>query len=177
MNIDQYLAKNYHFCPRCRAKLINDGEHLSCVGCDFVFYYNPAPAVAIVAFNDDGEVLLNRRKNYPFIDDWDSVGGFVDVKESAEQAVKREFKEETQANCKIVKYWGSSPDFYGQTGQQTINLFFEVKIDKNQKLIPSDDAAELRFFPLDQLPDNIAFANTREFLKLLIKNKGQNVRK
>lgn len=171
MQLDAYLKENYHFCPRCGASLANRSDHLECASCGFIFYYNPAPTVALLAFNDQGEVLLNRRKHPPYQGDWDTVGGFVDHGESIEAAIKREFKEETQGDCELVKYWGSAPDFYGETGGQTINLFFEVKV-LSENLVASDDAFELKYFPLDQLPDNIGFKNAKLFLAKIKHSKG-----
>jgi ADP-ribose pyrophosphatase YjhB (NUDIX family) len=174
MMVNQDLVNNYHFCPRCTGRLEQKDNHLFCPKCELKIYYNPSLAVALIAFNEKGEVLLNRRKIPPNPGSWDTVGGFVNVGETVEQAIRREFKEETQAECEIVRYWGSYPDVYGTELSPTINLFFEVKILRG-KLIASDDAAELRFFPLDQLPKKIAFANTQIFLNLLInQKKGQN---
>jgi len=174
MTVDQFIINNYHFCPRCKHQLQNSDDCLYCSKCDLKIYHNPSLAVAIIAFNQDGEVLLNKRRIAPNPGSWDTVGGFVNVGETVEQAIKREFTEETQAKCEVIGYWGSHPDIYGQEQAATINLFFEVKIIGG-KLLASDDAAELRFFALDQLPKNLAFANTQVFLNLLKKaKKGQH---
>jgi ADP-ribose pyrophosphatase YjhB (NUDIX family) len=170
VKLDTYLKENYKLCPRCGAPLSVDGDHLACPKCPFVYYYNPALAVALIAFNEGGEILLNRKKIEPHKNEWDTVGGFVDVGENAEEAAIREFKEETQADCEIVKYWGSSSDIYGENGIQTINLFFEVKITGGE-LKASDDAAELKFFALDDLPEKIAFQNTTNFINLIKKEQ------
>ena len=170
---NKYFIDNYHYCPRCKSQLTKLTTHLHCANCALKIYPNPSLAVALVAFNQKGEVLLNKRKIAPNPGSWDTVGGFVDVGETVEEAIKREFHEETQGSCEIVKYWGSYPDVYGVEQSPTINLFFEVAIG-DEKLKASDDAAELRFFPLQQLPQNLAFANTQVFLDLLIKEKGKN---
>lgn len=170
---NHYLIDNYHYCPRCKHQLKQVDTHLYCPNCDLKIYPNPSLAVALIAFNERGEVLLNKRKIAPNPGSWDTVGGFVNVGETVEEAVKREFHEETQGRCEIVKYWGSYPDVYGVERSPTINLFVEVTIG-GEKLKASDDAAELRFFPLNQLPKNLAFANTQVFLNLLIKEKGKN---
>lgn len=170
MTVDQFLINNYHFCPRCKHQLQKLDNQLYCSNCDLKIYHNPSLAVALIAFNKNGEVLLNKRKIAPNPGSWDTVGGFVNVGETVEQAIIREFEEETQAKCQILRYWGSCPDIYGLEQSATINLFFEVKIISG-KLLASDDAAELRFFPLDQIPKNLAFANTRVFLNLLKKRK------
>lgn len=170
---NHYLIDNYHYCPRCKHQLKQVDTHLYCPNCDLKIYPNPSLAVALIAFNERGEVLLNKRKIAPNPGSWDTVGGFVNVGETVEEAIKREFHEETQGRCEIVKYWGSYPDVYGVERSPTINLFVEVTIG-GEKLKASDDAAELRFFPLNRLPKNLAFANTQVFLNLLIKEKGKN---
>jgi NADH pyrophosphatase NudC (nudix superfamily) len=173
MKTKNYLVNNYRYCPRCKTELeILDGS-LECNRCGLKIYNNPSLAVALLALNDKGEVLLNKRRIPPHQDNWDTVGGFVSVGETVEQAVKREFEEETMAKCEVIRYWGSYPDTYGLEQAPTINLFFEVKVTAG-KLIASDDAAELRFFSFEKLPKNLAFQNTKVFLDLLKKEKGKN---
>ena len=50
------------------------------------------PHSIVVLFNDKGEVLLEERADDGF---FDFPGGGIDLKESAEDAAKRELKEET----------------------------------------------------------------------------------
>jgi NADH pyrophosphatase NudC (nudix superfamily) len=176
MTNKNYLTKNYHYCPSCKTELKALGRNLECKQCGLKIYNNPSLAVALIAFNDKNEILLNKRRIPPHQGNWDTVGGFVNAKETVEEAIKREFKEETQASCEIVRYWGSHPDIYGPEQLPTINLFFEVKITSG-KLIASDDAAELSFFSLNNLPKNLAFQNTRMFLNLLKKEKGKDDKK
>lgn len=57
------------------------------------------PTVDIVAYNDEGEILLAKKPNEKY---WRFVGGFVDRDDvSYEAAAKREFREETGGNCVI----------------------------------------------------------------------------
>lgn len=57
------------------------------------------PTVDIVAYNDNGQILLAKKPNEKY---WRFVGGFVDRgDESYEAAAKREFREETGGNCEI----------------------------------------------------------------------------
>ena len=177
MRLDSYLQENYQFCPRCGALLDNTAEdHLSCPSCGFKFYYNPALATASTSFNRKGQVLLGQRKREPFAGYWDTVGGFVEVGESLEQAVKREFKEETQADCQIIRYWGSSADVYGEGGIRTLNVFFEVSLDPQQTLVASDDVSDLAFFDLNKPPKKLAFHNAERFLNILKNYKEQHDR-
>jgi len=170
MILDQYLKENYKFCPRCGAKLSNQEDHLSCSSCGFKFYYNPASAVCLVTFNENNEILLAKRGIEPYLGSWDTVGGFIDVSETAEKAAIREFKEETNLNAKVKKYWGSTDDVYGEAGPKAINLFFEMEIIDGE-MKAQDDVAELKYFPINQIPENIKFKCSREFIKILKKEK------
>lgn len=49
----------------------------------------------------DGKVLLLKRAKEPFKDCWSLVGGHADGKETLEEALKREFKEETNLEVEI----------------------------------------------------------------------------
>ncbi len=63
-------------------------------------YKYPRPAVTVDAIvfafiGEKKEVLLIQRKNPPFKGLWALPGGFVDMNETLEEAVKRELQEET----------------------------------------------------------------------------------
>jgi len=51
----------------------------------------------------DGKVLLLKRSNEPFKGCWGLVGGTVEKGESLTQALKREFKEETNLDIEVGK--------------------------------------------------------------------------
>jgi len=61
-------------------------------------YPRPALCVDAVVFLNDGDelkVLLIKRGNSPFKNCWAFPGGFVDMDETVEHAIKRELLEET----------------------------------------------------------------------------------
>ncbi len=160
MSNHPYLAKWYRFCPRCQTKLDIKEENIArCGKCNFVFYNNPATAVVILLINNEGKILLGKRKNEPKKDYWDNPGGFVDVGESAEETVVREMREETGLNISIEKYLGSIPDIYGIG--PTLNLVYTVKSQGGEPQ-PHDDVVELKWFAIKDIPWNkVAFANTK----------------
>ena len=84
--------------------------------------------------------------------------------ESAVEAIKREVKEETGVDIKIIKLLGTYPDKYGEGKDYTINLQFIVEIIKGQP-IANDDVSELVWVPIDNLPQINSFKNTTETLK------------
>jgi len=165
MSPHPYLNQWYQFCPHCQEKLLAREKNFTvCPKCDFAFYNNPAPAVAVLLINNQQQLLLAKRKNPPRQNYWDNPGGFVDVGESAEKTVIREMEEETSLKVKIIKYLGSVPDTYGLG--PTLNLVYLVEKLSGQ-LKAHDDVVELKWFTIDQIPwDEIAFQNTQQAVKM-----------
>ena len=58
-------------------------------------YPHPAVTVDCIVFTSDNKVLLVQRKNEPSKGKWAFPGGFMNIDETAEQAVVRELAEET----------------------------------------------------------------------------------
>lgn len=98
------------------------------------------------------QVLLIKRKNEPFRDFWALPGGFVDENEDLEVAAKRELREETSITIEEViqiKAYGKpfrdprshmvTVAFYGEVGEEVIGK-------------AADDAKELQWFRIDELP-------------------------
>lgn len=115
-----------------------------------------AVTVDIVAFcnaNNRINVLLVKRKNDPFKEQWALPGGFVDKDENLEDAAKREFAEETGIKVKTIEQVRA----FGTPGRdprgRTISIAFLSWLDCEEKPVAGDDAAETKWFTLDELPD------------------------
>jgi ADP-ribose pyrophosphatase YjhB (NUDIX family) len=98
-----------------------------------------------------GRVLLARRAIEPFLGFWDTLGGFVSPGESLEDAVRRELREEAGIEVEVGRLVTTLPDTYGDTGETTVNAFFECRLVAGDPQ-PDDDVAELRWFAPDELP-------------------------
>jgi 8-oxo-dGTP diphosphatase len=72
------------------------------------------PAVAAVIFNDNGEVLLQKRKD---VNKWCIISGHVEFGETIEAAILREIEEETNTKANIVRLIG----VYSSPSSQTYN--------------------------------------------------------
>jgi hypothetical protein len=60
-------------------------------------------------------------------------------------------------------------DTYGPGGIALLNTYFIVRLLSND-LHPQDDVSELKWFDLNDLPENIAFSSDRKAL-LVLKTK------
>jgi 8-oxo-dGTP diphosphatase len=100
-----------------------------------------------------GCVLLIRRKNPPL--GWALPGGFVEVGESVEEAVRREILEETGLTLGNVVQMHT----YSAPGRDprlpTVTVIFAGRASGTP--MAGDDAAEARLFPLDALPPDLCF--------------------
>lgn len=115
----------------------------------------------------DKSILLIKRGVEPYKGYWATPGGYLDWDESAEDAVKREVKEETGLDVTKTSLVGvySNPTRHPK---QTINIVFCAEV-ANDEATPSDDATDAKWFPIDTLPDNLAFdhkQNIKAALKL-----------
>lgn len=116
------------------------------------------PGVRALMFNDRGELLLERQRLFG---SWALPHGCIDVGESALDAVKREVREETGLNVIEADALGlySDPGYsvtYPNGDQvQTLSVAFLVRSWSGDLAVDGDEVAELRFFPLDRLPEPI----------------------
>lgn len=159
----------YYFCPRCRSKLerrkIGDREHPACLTCDWIHWINPTPIAETIVINDDGHVLLIKRKLPPRIGDWALPGGYLDWGENAETAAIREVREETGLEVKLVRLLCTMglPSLLNPE-QCVMKAIFVGEITGGD-LRAGDDALDAKFFAWENLPENLATESTREALQ------------
>lgn len=134
--------KMHRTCPRC--------------GAEIETYRNPFPTVDVVAIRD-GDVLLIRRRNPP--PGWALPGGFVDYGESAAAAARRELREETGLEARTLDLLGVYSDPGRDPRFHTVSTVYVA--DVAGEPCAGDDAADVRWFPLDELPAEIAFDHRR----------------
>jgi ADP-ribose pyrophosphatase YjhB (NUDIX family) len=102
----------------------------------------------------DGQVLLIKRGVEPFKGYWALPGGYVGWDETIADAVKREVNEELGVSVKGVKELKtySNPNRHPK---QCIDIPHYVEIEGEPKV--GDDAVDFRYFPLTDLPSDMAF--------------------
>ncbi len=133
-------------------------------------YRNPASTVDIIV-QQEGKVLLVKRRDEPFKDAWAIPGGFVNYGEQLEIAAARELKEETSLDVLELRLVGvySKPD--RDPRGHVISHAYMAKTAGTPKA--GDDAKELRFFSLNKLPE-LAFDHGKIIKDYLSVKGGQN---
>ncbi len=111
---------------------------------------NPFPTVDVVIERDGDRVVLVRRRNPPF--GWALPGGFIDYGEAVEDAARREALEETGLQVRLEMLLGvySHPDRDPRHHTMSVVYVARAGIDEP---VAGDDAAEVREFGLDELPE------------------------
>ncbi len=140
--------------------------------CGFTYYFNSSAAVVAIIENEKGEVLIARRAKDPAKGTYDLPGGFVDMYETAEEAIAREVREETGLLITSSKYLFSIPNIYVYSGfeVQTVDLFFRCFVHDFQGLHPQDDVSELQFIPPDKLsPADFGLTSIKQGVEKLLR--------
>ncbi len=139
-----------------------------CSACGFVLYRNPVPGVGVLVEIEDGMVLI-RRGQPPFKGEWALPAGYIEADESAEQAAVRECKEETGLDIELLELFGvySFPEGPVQPG---IIIFYRAR-PVGGELRAGDDAQDVGIFPLDRLPDPLAFRTHREVMARWVRSR------
>jgi ADP-ribose pyrophosphatase YjhB (NUDIX family) len=133
-------------------------------------YRNPLLTVDCIIEKDD-KVLLINRENHPL--GYALPGGYVDYGESVEQAVIREIKEETNLDIVKPKLFGVYSDPERDPRGHTVTIVFHVKTTETP--IADDDAKDLGFFDLDNLPEPIAFDHVKILKDYIEFRESQNL--
>ncbi len=104
-------------------------------------------------FNDQGEVLLQRRGDS---NKWGFPGGAIEPGETPEKAAIREAKEETGLDVSVVRLIGvyTDLDMVYPNGDQTqsIVIAYELKINGGELCCDQNETLELKYFSKEGKP-------------------------
>jgi NAD+ diphosphatase len=160
---------HFRFCPRCGRDRIEECKEngLRCTGCGFLYFHNCAAAVAgIIEFGQ--EILLTKRATEPRKGHFDLPGGFVFYRESLEEALFREIKEELNLEIQNWQYLGSFPNLYPYGGVTyfTTDAIFVSSISALHDLKTGKEIAEIALVRPEEIHwDLIAFDSITQGLK------------
>jgi NAD+ diphosphatase len=166
-----HLSNVFSYCPKCGSKgfSFNGEKVFTCKACGLEYYINPAPAVAAILQYPDGRIVLAHRKHEPRKGMLDLPGGFVDMNERVEDAVKREIREELGIKIDTMEFIGSFPNEYVFNGVSyfTCDMAFVCMIAGDVVLNAADDISDaLVIRPDDINYEQICFPSIVNILKL-----------
>jgi len=134
----------------------------------------PRPMVSVDAmvfgfFRSEARVLLIQRGREPFKGKWSLPGGFVEMKEELEDAVERELAEETGlVDVSLEQMYTFGNVGRDPRGRQITIVYMGIATKGLTRIKAGDDAAKVRWFNIDKLPENLAFDHN-EVIKFGIK--------
>lgn len=150
---ESIYEREFNYCPMCGGKLqfasVDGRKRKICRTCGFVDYKNPLPCVSIIGIRGD-KIVLIKRGIEPSKGSWAPPSGFMEFGEKPEEAALRELYEETSLKGKIIDLLGVHSQNVKIYGSLVIIIFF-VKIT-NGDIRAGDDAADAKFFNLDEVP-------------------------
>lgn len=156
-------------CPLCGADLvvetIEGRPRPRCSGCHFVLFQNPAGASAGAVVDGAGRVLLVRRALDPHRGQWALPAGYQEADETPAQACEREVREEAGLEVRALELFDLV--FVPEDTRKPANVAVYLCEVVGGEARAGDDASEVGWFALDELPAEIAFDNRERVLARL----------
>ena len=145
------------FCMQCATRLTAHRGHgvKECRRCGWAYWNNPKPSASVMIV-EARKILLARRAVSPYRGYWDAIGGFIEPGESAEQAIKREVREELGVDVKLDGFLGTFAGTYGRGGIATLDVCYIGRLaDDAAKIRVNDDVASVAWIPINRLPPRL----------------------
>lgn len=123
----------------------------------------------ILVFNEKNEVLMQLRTDY---NAWGFPGGSMELGESFEETAKRELEEETGLiidSLKLIEVLSGKDTFREYpNGDQLydITAIYEVRKYHGNLRINDDESKELKWFDINELPDNLSSMTKKYWNKI-----------
>jgi len=158
-------------CPRCAHPRASPKPEMPfrCLACGLVYYFNPAPAVAAILLGPDGRALFIRRAFEPAKGKLALPGGYVDFGETAEDALRREVREEVNLEIATMEFLCTALNEYPYAGvtYRVVDLFFIARPVSLNGLAALDGVDSWCWLnPAEANLDNLAFPSVRKALEL-----------
>lgn len=130
--------------------------------------------VAVIILSKENQVLLQKRSDVGL---WGIPSGHIEIGETISEAAIREVKEETNLDISIKKLIGVYSDPHSQVFQYPngkvvhfITTCFLAEIMGGELKCNSDESLDIKFFELDNLPQDLLKMHPR-WLKDALSNR------
>jgi ADP-ribose pyrophosphatase YjhB (NUDIX family) len=163
-------SRIFQFCPRCGQRRSSDQtvQPFHCEACGFHYYFNACLAVAAILLGPDNRALFIRRAHEPAKGKLAIPGGFIDLGETAEDALRREIKEEVNLEVGALEFLCTAVNEYPYRGvtYPVLDLVFVTRAQLIDKIAALDGVESFRWIDPAQVdPGEIAFPSIRAALQ------------
>ncbi len=161
----------YRFCPRCGnplGALSLDGHyHMVCRACGFTMSPKPAVGVGVIVLEGQRIILgrRGRRGGRQYQGAWCIPCGYLEWGEDVRAAAQREFLEETGLQVEVQDVYAVHSNFHNPNSL-TVGIWFQGTV-VGGTMQAADDLDMVDYFPLDALPEPLAFPTDRLVLEQL----------
>lgn len=157
--------QDHRYCGRCGSAMFEPDEEMikKCPDCSFSAYPRISPAV-IMLVTRGREILLGRSPRFPN-GMYSTLAGFVEPGETAEEAVRREVREETGIEVNDIRYVASQSWPF----PHSLMLAFTAKYASGEITVDNVELEDAKWFSagdMPRLPSNISVA--RKLIELFI---------
>ncbi len=159
------------FCGSCGAPTVHDDKErmMRCPECGSMIFPRISPACIIALTNGDKIMLAQhaalKTKRYGLL------AGFIEIGETAEEAVAREVMEEVGLKVKNIRYYKTQP--WGIVGNLSLGYFCELDGD-DQVSLDENELASAEWHHRDSIPPEAAddgISLTREMIRVFSEGK------
>lgn len=150
------------------------------INCELCRFENPKPTATAVIIRDQ-KILVAKRNEEPFKNEWDFIGGYLNKNETPEEALRREIKEELGVDSPPagpdgtvgaggLTYLGAFPGTakYKNYDFPVLSFAYLAALDGDINL-NKEENSEIAWVPLSELK-TIAFDSNQKILEF-VKNK------
>lgn len=169
------MNQRVKYCSQCGHEVVvrteAGREREVCPSCGTVYYLNPVPVAAAAVLDHGRRLLLVKRGLQPQQGMWCLPIGFAEVEESIRQAALRELREEAgiEGEVRALLDADSYPSVhYGDL----LIMSFEVTKTGGVETA-GDDAEEVGYFPLEDLPPLAFRSNERAVAALVARHRDE----
>ncbi len=136
------------YCSQCGAKIqkILNKTEKKCVACHLSFFPHFSPAI-MVLIQRDHDILLARSRHFE-TGMYSALAGFIDLGETAEEAVHREVQEEVGLEISDLKYFGTQPWPF----PDSFMIAFTANYLSGDLKIDPEEIEDAQWFSLHHLP-------------------------